>query len=99
MGSPYVSDPSIGFLTQLNITTPTLVAAGAGLVASVSVVVPGSAAGTVNDAASTGAASAANAFLTLPPTNTSFLAARWKVDMGIVVVPGTGQTIAISYSK
>jgi hypothetical protein len=51
MGSPYVSDPSIGFLTQLNITTPTLVAAGAGLVVSVSVVVPGRAAGTVNDAA------------------------------------------------
>lgn len=86
-----------GTLSVLNITAPTLVKLGPGRLFKVSVVVAGSATGTVNDCATTGAAAAANQFGTTPNAvgTTPF---NWPCLSGIVVVPGTGQTLAVSYT-
>ncbi len=86
-----------GSESVLNITAATLITVGRAMVGSVSILVAGSAAGTVNDAASTAAANAANAIIPLPTTVSSDTKS-WVVKNGIVVVPGTGQTIAITFS-
>jgi len=85
-----------GTKTFLNITATTLVKATAGRIAKVSVIVAGSGAGSVYDAASLGAAGAANEIAVIPAT-----AGIYNIDFhcanGIVLSPGTGQTLAISY--
>jgi len=86
-----------GNKTVLNITSATVVKAVAGRIVKVSVIVAGSAAGSVNDVATTGAVAAANEIAVIPNTVGVF-----DVDMptsnGIVVTPGTGQTVAVSYN-
>lgn len=77
------------------ITSATLVQSGQGRVARVSVVVAGSAAGAVYDSPSAGALTNQIAVL---PTTVGVTEINLPVNNGIVVVPGTGQTIAISYS-
>lgn len=86
-----------GGSSVLNITQSTLVKVGPGRLAKVSVVVAGSGVGTINDCATTGAAAAANQIGTAPTAlgTTTF---NWPCFAGIVIVPGTGQTIAVSYS-
>jgi len=83
---------------KLNITAATVVKATAGTVWAITASVPGSGVGTVNDAASTGAASATNAIAPVPTTGAAIIFQRgWDCANGIVVVPGTGQTISIDY--
>lgn len=81
----------------LNITAATVVKASAGYVAKVSVIVAGSAAGTLNDCATTGAAAVSNQIATIP-TTAGVYSIAFPATTGIVVVPGTGQTLAISFS-
>ena len=82
---------------RLNITAATVLKVGAGRVLKIQVLVAGSAAGTVNDCATTGAAAAANELAAIP-------AAVGPVDLnvafqtGLVVVPGTGQTLVAYYN-
>jgi hypothetical protein len=83
--------------TTLNITAATAVKAAAGLVGTVCVVVKGTGNGTLNDCATTGAAAASNAFFALDDTATSATVLNFPTSTGIVVVPGAGQTIAISW--
>lgn len=80
----------------LNITAATVVKASAGQVVTISVLVAGSAAGTVNDCATTGAAAAANAICPTP-TTVGIYPVNFPATTGIVVTPGTGQTLAISF--
>jgi len=82
--------------TTYNITAPTVVKAGPGIIATVSIVVAG-AAGTINDCATTGEATAANTIAALPAA-VGIMPLRWPVTAGITVVPGAGQVVAISYS-
>lgn len=89
-----VSSPG---LSTLNMTAATLVKSGAGRVGTINVVVGGSAAGAVHDCATTGAASAANKIAVLPQTNPSTIPLNFPVTLGLVVVPGTGQTITACY--
>lgn len=84
-----------GSKVQTNITAPTLVYTGQGWVARVSVVVAGSAEGAIYDAAS--ATATTNKIASLP-TTVGITDIKLPVNNGIVVAPGTGQTIAISYS-
>ena len=92
------TSPSItGQKTALNITSATVVKAAPGQVLTVTVVVAGSAPGTVNDCLTTGAAAASNAIASLPAAVGS-QQLNFPCQVGIVVTPGTGQTIAISYS-
>lgn len=67
-----------------------------GRVVRVNVTTAGSAAGSLNDAATTGAAGATNLIFSIPNTvGTYYL--DWPAASGIVVTPGTGQIMSISY--
>lgn len=77
------------------ITAATLVQSGQGRVARVSVIVAGSAAGAIYDAS---ASTATTNQVWVIPNTVGVTDVNLPVNNGIVVVPGTGQTIAISYS-
>lgn len=82
--------------TQTNITSAVVLKAVPGTVLLVSVVVAGSAVGTVNDCVTTGAAASSNQTATIPNT-LGVYALNIQHGLGIVIVPGTGQTLAASY--
>lgn len=84
-----------GSKSYTNITTATLVQSGQGRIARMVVVVAGSGTGAVYDAAS--AAATSDKLLTIP-TTVGVVEANIPVNNGIVVAPGTGQTVAIIYS-
>jgi hypothetical protein len=88
-----------GLEVTFDVTAATVIFTGKGRVAKVSVIVAGSAAGTVNDCATTGAAAVANQLATIPDTAGGGV---YDIDMpvatGLVVVPGTGQTLAVSFT-
>ena len=81
---------------RLNITAVTQVKTGEGRVASVSVLVAGSGEGGVNDSATTGGAGITNQLAVIPAT-----VGVYEIDFpftaGLVITPGTGQTVAVSY--
>lgn len=81
----------------LNITANTVVKASNGNLASVSIVVAGTAAGTIHDAATVAGATAANIISALPAV-AGPLVINFPCTSGIVVKPGAGQTIAVSYT-
>jgi len=85
-----------GQKTFFNITTTTVVKATSGRIAKISVVTAGSGAGSIYDAASTGAAGAANEVAVIPAT-AGVLNIDFPVSNGIVVTPGSGQVLAICY--
>ncbi|OYV61585.1 MAG: hypothetical protein B7Z69_00540 [Actinobacteria bacterium 21-73-9] len=93
-GEGIVSDGGVS--RTLDVTTATVIKASSGRVCNVNVIVAGSTAGTVNDVATTGGAAAANQVATIPDA-----VGNYSIQMpcltGIVVVPGTGQTVAVSY--
>jgi hypothetical protein len=95
-GAANLNNPEQGTVSAHNITTPTTVKVGAGILSKVSIVVAG-AAGTINDCASPGAASTANVVLALPAA-VSLLMPEWRCDVGITVVPGAAQVVAVKYS-
>ena len=82
--------------TVLNISAAAVVKAAPGLIGRVNVITAGSAAGTVNDCLTTGAAATANAVATIPNTVGSYPIEMYT-STGIVVVPGSGQVLTISY--
>jgi hypothetical protein len=84
-----------GTTSYTNITAATLVKSGQGRVARLVVVVAGSGTGSVYDASS---ATATNDKLLTIPTTIGIVEVNIPVNNGIVVAPGTGQTVAIVYS-
>ncbi len=80
---------------KLNLTAATVVKVGKGTCLTVSVIVAGSAPGTINDVA-TDAPTADNQIGIIPnavgsaPVNFAF-------STGLLIVPGAGQTVAVSY--
>ena len=92
-----------GLKTQANITTTTVLKTSAGRVATVSIVVGGTGSplggggtnGTICDSNST--TSLTNVIFTIPNTpGVVFL--NMPTSNGIVVAPGPGQTVAVSFS-
>ncbi len=77
------------------ITAATLVKTGAGRICTVIVVVGGSGAGAIYDANS---AAATTGQVFAIPTTAGVTVLNFPVSNGIVVAPGTGQTISVSYS-
>lgn len=81
----------------LNITAAKVVKASKGYVKQVIVLTAGSTGGTVSDVATTGGVAAANLIFNVPDT-----VGVYTLDMpfqtGLVVVPGTGQVLAVSYA-
>ena len=86
-----------GIGSFLNVTAATLVKASRGRIANISVITAGSTVGSANDVASIAGALAANEVFAIPN-----IVGMYNVDFpcqnGIVVTPGTGQVIAISYN-
>ncbi len=93
LGQTYLSIEGSQITTD--ITSATLVLSGQGRIARVSVVVAGSGAGSIYDASS---ASATTGKLWTIPTTVGVTEINLPVNNGIVVAPGSGQTVAISYS-
>lgn len=87
-------------LTILDLTATTLVKTGAGRVGTASVLVGGTGAGGIYDALTTATISVTNQLAVLPALTTNQISSI-KIDMpftnGLVIAPGTGQTIAASY--
>lgn len=83
--------------SALNITANTVVKPTAGFVVRISVSVAGSAAGTLHNASTVSAAVTANVIAAIPDTVGTY-AIEFPASSGIVVKPGSGQTIAISYN-
>jgi hypothetical protein len=86
-----------GVSSSLDITSSKLVVAGYHRVASVCVITAGSTAGTVNDSATTGGAATSNEVYPIPNT-LGCVKLDWPVSSGIVVIPGTGQAVSVSYN-
>jgi len=86
-----------GTTTSLTVTGPTLVITGLGRLVNVSVLVAGTTTGTINNAASTAAATASNAIRIVPIT-AGVHDANQLFTNGLVIVPGTGQSLNVTYS-
>ena len=93
LGQAYLSVE--GSSLSLPITSSTLVQKGQGRVARVYVTTAGSAAGAIYDAATAGATT--GIVYTIPNT-VGIYEVKAPVINGIVVSPGTGQSVTISYS-
>lgn len=86
-----------GSQSTLNITAATVVKAAPGTIWRVNVVVAGTAAGAVYDAATTAGDTAANQIASIPDT-VGPIDLTFPCATGILVVPGTSQTLAVSFS-
>jgi hypothetical protein len=84
-----------GLQSNANIISATVVKNGSGRLATVSIVVGGSANGTIYDANST--VSTSLPIFTIPNTP-GVIFANIPVTYGILVIPGSGQTVTVSYS-
>jgi len=84
-----------GLINKSAISSATVVKSGTGRLAVVSVTTAGSAAGAIYDG--TSATSTSNIILTIPNTvGAAFV--NIPVSNGIVVAPGSGQVVTVSYS-
>ena len=81
--------------TYANITATTLIKSGSGSIAVVSVTTPGTTSGTIYDANAVGFTS--SPIFKIPMT-VGLTIVNMPVTNGIVVAPGTGQAVSISYS-
>lgn len=86
--------------SALGLTAPTIVKASPGRVGAANILVGGSAAGGIYDCLTTAAASATNQIAMLPILTTaqlSSLSINTIAKVGIVVLPGTGQTVSVGF--
>lgn len=87
-----------GTATTLDVTAATIIKNSPGRLFTISVVVAGSAAGAVYDSASTSGNTAANQIGVIPNTAGPVSFNAMPTATGIVVAPGTGQTVTVSWS-
>ena len=85
-------------VTSATVTSSTLIIAGSGRLLSFSVVVAGSANGLIYNAGTPTGGTAANA-LVATPTTVGVYAANMVFTNGLVIAPGTGQSINVTYSQ
>jgi hypothetical protein len=86
-----------GTTTSSTVTGATLIVSGRGYIVNYSVVVAGSAAGSIYNAASTSSTAAANKLCTTQTTANIYPVGQ-VFSNGLVVEPGTGQSINVTYS-
>jgi hypothetical protein len=86
-----------GSNTSSTVTAQALVISGKGYLVNFSVIVAGSAAGTINNASTTALAAAANV-LCATPTTIGVYPCGLVFTNGLVITPGTGQSINVTYS-
>lgn len=105
--SPYLSSISsnlailAGLAARNPITTDTVTAntafVGTGKLLSFSVVVAGTGTGLIHDADAVGSKTAANAMVATPTTAGVVLVGEMRFSNGLVIAPGTGQSINVTY--
>ena len=88
---------SLGTQTSVTITSTTVIYANAGYLVNFSVVVAGSSAGTIYNASTAANAAAVNA-LCVVPNSVGITKIGQVFSTGLVVTPGTGQSINVTYS-
>lgn len=88
---------SVANSRALNLTSATLVKGSHGFVVRVSVNATSSTAGAIYDSATVAGAASSNLIAVIPATVGTY-AIEFPAVNGIVVSPGTGQTVAVSYS-
>lgn len=88
---------TLGRQTSLTITTPTLIYNGAGYLVSFSVVVAGSTAGTISNTDAVATVAAPNALCVIPAA-VGITKVGQVFSSGLVVTPGTGQSVNVTYS-
>jgi hypothetical protein len=92
------SIPLVGEVATYNITgAAKLIKVGPGRIGKITTIVAGSTAGTINDVATTGAAAVGNQIGVIPNTAANVVEYNWPFDKGLVIVPGTGQVLAVSF--
>jgi hypothetical protein len=97
----------VGILTSQTVTASTLIFAGSGRLVNFSIVVKGSTNGMIYNSATVAGAAAANALCAVPAPSTTGDAPYAGIGVypanliflnGLVIVPGTGQSINVTYS-
>jgi hypothetical protein len=89
---------SVDGLTGANgISTSTVVKTSGARLVTLSVIVGGSAAGTINDTTTVAGAASSNAVCGIP-TTAGVYSIYLICNNGLVVVPGSGQIVSIAYS-
>lgn len=86
-----------GTVTSATVTGSTVIFNGTGYLVKYTVVVAGSASGLINNASSTVAPSATNALCATPNT-VGIYPVGMVFTNGLTVVPGTGQSINVTYT-
>jgi hypothetical protein len=79
------------------VTAATLIHTGSGYLVNFAVVIAGSTAGTISNANAVASVSAANAICAVPNT-VGIVNAGQVFSTGLVITPGTGQSINVTYS-
>lgn len=87
-----------GISSTLDVVSSQVIKASPGRSYTVSVITAGSTAGTLNDCTTTGAAATSNQVGTLPNTVGTYYFHGFPHSSGIVLIPGTSQVLAISYT-
>ena len=94
--NPYVQRVG-GNANALNITAPTVIKAHPGTIFNVSVTTAGSTAGKVSDVATVAGVAASNLVFSIP-TVAGIYRLEFPCEQGIVITPGTGQVLSVSFS-
>jgi hypothetical protein len=94
--NPYFPRPG-GNASKLNITAATVVKATPGTVYNVSVTTAGSTSGQVSDVATVAGVAVGNLVFDIPNTVGNY-PINFPCFAGIVVTPGTGQVLSVSYN-
>jgi len=87
----------LGTQTSVTVTAATVIYVGKGYLVNFSVVVAGSSAGTISNTGATGTVAAANALCAIPAT-VGIIKVGQVFSTGLVVTPGTGQSVNVTYS-
>ena len=87
----------IGTTAVLGVSVPLLVTSGSGRLVNVYVITAGSTSGTIHDASSVAGATTGNTLFSIP-TTTGITQVNSPYSAGLVIQPGTGQVINITYS-
>jgi hypothetical protein len=97
-GPIQTKDFADGTFTAKNINQPTVVKIGAGMLASINVVTPGTGVGALYDSASTANCNTGNAVAPIPDTAGGVtVKLAIPIQTGITVQPGAGQMLTVVY--
>ena len=88
---------SLGTQTSVTVTAATLIYVGKGYLVNFSVVVAGTTAGTISNTGAVSTVAAANALCAIPAT-VGVVKLGQVFSTGLVVTPGTGQSVNVTYS-